>query len=168
MQARMQHDILNCLRLANEFKLRFILEEATEAYQCLPQLKAANVPVIFGPIFMEESGYRAFSGEASDPRLNTPAQLAEAGITFALCAQEKRDEEGLIRQAMFARRYGLSDRQALDAVTSIPARLLGLESQMGVLAVGGAADLVVWSGHPLDATAAPKMVVINGRVVYER
>ena len=52
IHARMQNDIFSALRLAREFDLKFVFEEATEAYRCLPQLKAAGMPVIFGPVFM--------------------------------------------------------------------------------------------------------------------
>ena len=167
IQARMQHDIFSALRLADEFKLRFILEEGTEAYRCLPQLKAANIPVIFGPLYMDPAGYRSLTDEVNRPRLNTPRQLAEAGIEFALTAQEQRDEDGLVRQGMYAVSTGLSAEQALQAVTATPARFLGLAGQVGVLAPGAAADLVVWSAEPFDATSRPLLVMINGHVVLE-
>jgi imidazolonepropionase-like amidohydrolase len=167
IQARMQHDIFTALRLAAEFNLKFTLEEATEAYRCLPQLKAAGVPVIFGPLYMTPKGFRGLTDEVNRPRLNTPKQLADAGIEFALTAQELRDEEGLVRQAMLAVQNGLPPAQALQAVTATPARLLDLAGQVGVVAPGAAADLVVWSSEPLDATSRPLVVLINGRVVLE-
>lgn len=166
IQARMQHDIFSALRLADEFGLKFILEEATEAYRCLPQLKAADVPIVFGPIFMTPGGYRRYSGEANQPRLNTPKQLADAGIEFALTAQELRDEEGLVRQGMFAVRHGLPADETLRAITATPAALLGLSEEIGVLAPGAVADLVVWSAEPFDAASRPLLVMIDGRVVY--
>ncbi len=165
VQARMQLDILEMIRTAKQFNLRFILEEATEAYQCLDELKAANVPVIYGPLYDVPQGFRAFAGESEDARLNTPARLAERGIPFALTAQELRDEEGLVRQGMYAVRYGLSKKAALAAMTSIPAEMMGLKGKAGVLAPGAAGDLVVWSGDPFDATSRAKLVVIDGAVV---
>ncbi len=165
IQARMQHDIFTALRLADEFKLTFTLEEATEAYRCLPELRAAGVPVVFGPLYETPRGHRARTDEVRRPRLNTPAQLADAGIEFALTAQELRDEEGLVRQAMMAARNGLAPDAALRAITATPARLLGLAGQVGELSPGAAADLVVWSGAPLAATRRPVMVMIAGRVV---
>jgi imidazolonepropionase-like amidohydrolase len=167
IQARMQHDICEALRLAAEFKLNPIIEEATEAYQCLPQLKAADVPVIFGPLFMSPTGWRAAAGEADDPRLNTPKQLLDAGIPFALTAQELRDEEGLLRQGMFAVRYGLPADQALKAITATPAALLGVAKELGALQAGASADLVAWTADPFDATSRAKLVMIGGEVVYE-
>ena len=167
IQARMQHDIFTALRLTGEFKLKFILEEATEAYRCLPQLKEADIPVVFGPLFMTPSGWRASTGEATHPRLNSPKQLAEAGIRFALTAQELRDEEGLVRQGMYAVRNGLSAQQALRAITATPAEFLGLAGQLGVVAPGAAADLVIWSTEPFDATSRPLVVLVDGRVVHD-
>ena len=166
-QARKQHDIFTALRLAAEFKLSFILEEATEAYRCLPQLQAADVPVIFGPLYMTPSGYRRRTDEVDRPRLNAPRQLADAGIQFALTAQELRDEEGLVRQGMLAMRNGLSAEETLRALTATPAAMLGLEGQLGVLAPGAAADLVIWNTEPFDATSRPLVVMVGGRVVYE-
>ena len=167
IHARMQNDIFSALRLAREFDLKFVFEEATEAYRCLPQLKAAGMPVIFGPVFMTPTGWRARSGEVEHPRLNTPAQLAEAGIDFALTAQEMRDEEGLVRQGMVAVRNGLSADEALRALTATPARLLGVPDQLGVVAPGARADLVVWNTEPFDATSRPLLVMIAGRIVHD-
>lgn len=167
VHARMQHDIFSALRLAREFGLSFTLEEATEAYRCLPQLKAAGVPVILGPLYMEPTGWRANTSEAQRPRLNSASQLAEAGITFALTAQELRDEDGLVRQGMIAVRHGLAPEAALRAITAVPAELLGMKDELGALAVGARADLVAWSAEPFDATSRPRLVLIDGRVVYE-
>jgi imidazolonepropionase-like amidohydrolase len=167
VQARMQHDIFTALRLAEEFGLRIVLEEAIEAYQCLPQLKAANVPVVFGPLFIRPRGYRAGGGEANDPRLITPRALLDAGIPFALTANDLRDEDGLVRQAMIATRYGLPADAALRAVTAAPAEIMGLPEHFGTLAAGAAADLVVWSAEPFDPASRPLLVMIDGQVVYE-
>ncbi len=170
IQARMQHDIYSALRLAREFGLRFTLEEATEAYRALPVLAEADVPVIYGPIFIEPSGWRASyyaRDEVKRPRLNTPKQLADAGVTFALTAQEMRDEQGLVRQGMMATRFGLSTGDALRAITATPAELIGLGQQVGTLRPGAVADLVVWNEDPFEATSRPLLVLINGEVVHD-
>jgi imidazolonepropionase-like amidohydrolase len=167
VQARMQHDIFTALRLTRELGLSFILEEATEAYRCLPQLHESKTPVIFGPLYMTPFGYRASTPEVRRARLNTPQQLADAGIVFALTAQEMRDEDGLVRQAALAVRYGLSRAAALRAITATPASLMGLAGRVGVLTTGAAADVVVWSGDPLDATSRVVLVLIDGQVVLD-
>lgn len=175
IQARMQHDIMVAIELANELRIggespksgyRFILEEGTEAYQCLAELKSARIPVIFGPIFDAPRGYRGF-GEANDPRLTTATRLRDAGIRFALTANDLREEEGLARQAMMAIRYGLTPAEALGAVTAVPAELLDLKGNVGTVEQGAAADLVAWNGEPFAADSRPVWVMIDGVVVMK-
>lgn len=167
IQARMAHDILTAMRVAGEFGLKFTLMEATESYRCLDAIKAADLPVVYGPTLLTPKGFRAVNGEADEARLATPRLLHEAGIRFALTAQELRDEEGLARQAMCAVRYGLPEEAALEAVTRRPAELLGLADRVGALAAGRDGDLVVWSANPLRAESRPLLVVIDGQVVFE-
>ncbi len=168
IQARIQQDILTALRLADEFELSFTLEEATEAYLCLDELKRGSVPVIFGPIYEHPAGIRLRSGEGRRSMYYTFRALIEAGIETALSAQEFREEDGLARQAMYAVRFGVDFDDALQAVTQTPARLLGLDGQLGTLQPGKRADLVVWSGPPFAATSMPLVVLIDGEVVVDR
>jgi imidazolonepropionase-like amidohydrolase len=168
IQARIQRDILAALRLAGEFDLKFTLEEATEAYRSIDELKAASVPVVFGPIYERPSGIRVRSGEANRSRYHTFRSLLEAGIPTALSAQELREEDGLARQAMYAQRFGVSFDDALQSVTQTPARILGLDRELGTLRRGKRADLVVWSGQPFAATSMPIVVLIDGEIVLDR
>ena len=73
----------------------------------------------------------------------------------------------LREQAMFAVRYGLSKDDALAAITSVPADLCGLDDR-GRIADGAAADVVLWSGHPLLPSSRALMVIVNGEVVLDR
>lgn len=168
IQARIQRDILAALRLAEEFDLEFTLEEATEAYLTIDELKAASVPVIFGPIYERPSGIRVRSGEGNESRYFTFRALLEAKIPTALSAQDLREEDGLARQAMYARRFGVSFDDALRSVTQTPARMLGLDKELGTLDRGKRADLVLWSGTPFAATSMPQVVLIDGEVVLDR
>jgi imidazolonepropionase-like amidohydrolase len=168
IQARTQHDILSAIRLSGEFKIPFVLEEATEAYRCVDELKAGGVGVIFGPIYVDAPGQRAASSEVDRSRLSTMKALVDAGIETALTAQELRDEDGLARQAMYAARYGLDRSQVMRSVTETPARLLGIDQEVGTLQRGKRADIVVWSGAPFDAASSPVVVLAGGRVVLDR
>jgi imidazolonepropionase-like amidohydrolase len=168
IQARLQRDILAALRLAEEFQLRFTLEEATEAYRCLDEIKAAGVPVIFGPIYSEPAGIRRSSGEGDESRYFTFDALLKQGIPTALSAQEFREEDGLARQAMFAQRFGVSFDDALRAVTQTPAQLIGMDKELGTVEVGKRADLVLWSGEPFAATTRPLVVLVDGQIVVDQ
>ncbi len=168
IQARQQQDIITALRLTEEFGLAFVLEEATEAYRCLPELSARNVPVIFGPIYISAPGYRARSAETQRARLHTLRALLDARIETALTAHELRDEDGLARQAMYALRFGVPLDRVMRSVTQTPAKLMGVADQFGTLEKGKRADVLVWSGEPFAATSRPVLVVMDGSVVLDR
>lgn len=167
MQARMQQDIRTAVRLADEFGLKFTLLEANEAYKCIDIIKENNVPVIYGPLSIDATGMRRFIADRGDARLSTVRELIDAGVTVALSAQDLREEDGLVRQAMYAVRAGVSPADAIKAVTSTPAKLLGIDKEVGTIEMGKRADLVVWSGEPLEATSRPLVVLIGGRTVMD-
>ncbi|MDP6849522.1 MAG: amidohydrolase family protein [Planctomycetota bacterium] len=115
------------------------------------------------------------SGRWTEGDFATPATaglLENAGTGFALGSAEAHDamatEASLIHQARQAVRWGLSPEAALAACTSIPAALCGLSEQTGSIEPGMDADLVLWSGDPLDASSSPLIVLIDGKVVLDR
>lgn len=157
VQAGTLADITTAVRLCGEFDLPFILEEPVEAYRCLDLVKASGVPVIFGPL----------EGSSQTARYHTLRALLDAGVPTALSAQARRGENGLARQAMLAIRFGVEPEQALRAVTSTPAHLLGIAEETGSLEKGKSADLVLWSGRPFAATSRPVLVMVAGGIVLE-
>lgn len=168
IQAREQIDISTAIRVASEFGLKFTLLEATEAYHCLDEIKAANLPVIFGPIYTEPTGQRRRTDEARESRLSTIKDLYNAGIKTAISAQDLREEDGLARQAMYAMRAGLDFNEALRAVTQIPAQMLNIDDKLGTVENGKQADLIVWNGTPFAATSQPVVVMINGQIIVDK
>jgi imidazolonepropionase-like amidohydrolase len=69
-------------------------------------------------------------------------------------------------QAMAAVRWGMSKDDALAAVTSVAADACGAPGR-GRIVDGGAADLVLWSGHPLLPSSRALVVVAGGEVVFD-
>jgi len=55
---------------------------------------------------------------------------------------------------------------ALRAITSVPAEVYGVADRIGSLTVGADADVVLWSGDPLDIMSRPLLVYVEGRVAY--
>lgn len=167
VQARSQNDIEAAEHLTDEFGLEHVLLEATEAHHSLEALAEAGRSIVYGPVYVDASGLRARASDASGARLGTLRALFDAGLEPALSAQDLRDEAGLDRQAMSAIKSGLSDAEALRAVTVNPARILGMEDEMGTVETGKRADLVVWSGEPFAATSKAMVVTIDGRVALD-
>ncbi len=77
-------------------------------------------------------------------------------------------QEQLPMQAAIAVRLGLADDVAIRALTINPARIAGIDHRVGSLTAGKDADLVAWSGDPIDPRSHVKMTVVNGRIVYRR
>lgn len=174
----MYHEILAAVNLSNEIsdtlelkgddRLRVVVDGGAEAWRLIDELKRARASVVFGPMASPAMATRRRQyGQAVDPdlKLSTPALLAGAGITTALTAAGGVGENGLARQAGMAMRYGLDRGLAIAAVTSIPAKLLGVSDRVGAIKPGMDADFVIWSGEPFDATSRQEAVFLNGKKV---
>jgi imidazolonepropionase-like amidohydrolase len=162
--ARSEQDIRTALRIAAEFGYQTVLDEAQDSYLVLDEISAAKATVVLGaPSATLVSGTAAADG--ADPRCATVQLLAARGVPFVITTGSNLAALDLVREAMFAHRNGLSAAQALDAVTILPARLLGISDRTGSLAPGKDADFVIWSHDPLDPAAMAESVHINGKPV---
>ena len=163
--ARSEQDIRTALRLAEEFGYRTVIDDAQDAHYVIEELANAKVTVLLGaPSAERVSGTAARDG--ADPRGATVTRLAEGKVPFVITTGTNPEALDLVREAMFAARNGISPRLALDAVTILPARLLGIDERVGSLAVGKDADFVVWSQDPLHPATTPVSVHINGLPVH--
>lgn len=162
--AHRAHDILTALRLAKELDVRIILDGASEAYIVADQIKAAGVPVI-----LHATMARSY-GEAENLSMETASILRNKGIPFAL----QSGYEGyvpktrvLLWEAAVAAANGLTTEEALAAVTSNAATILGIGNRVGSLARGKDADLVLFDGDPFEYTTHVTGVIVNGKVASD-
>jgi imidazolonepropionase-like amidohydrolase len=158
-------DIESALRLADEFNLQIVFEEAEEAYRYTDILAKRKVPVALRPTFQPG---RVWASDGSELRYGTFAALASAGVPTALLTGGSGEDESLLAMAAFAVRYGATREQALRAVTLTPAELLGVADRVGSIEKGKDADFTVLTGDPLDVTSRVERVVVNGRTAFER
>ena len=77
-------------------------------------------------------------------------------------------QEELSFQASMSAHFGLDDREALKGITINSARALGIDDRVGSLEVGKDADIAIKKGSLLDHTTPVDMVLINGKIVYQR
>ncbi|HEX9793063.1 MAG TPA: amidohydrolase family protein [Planctomycetota bacterium] len=104
--------------------------------------------------------------ERVDGRDHVPAaELLAAGIPVAFRSGAQGGARFLPEALALATRYGLGADQALQALTSGAAALLGLDEELGLLAPGRAGDVVVHSGPPFDLRSRVERVFVNGREV---
>lgn len=138
-----------------------------------PPAFLADVLLATLPRYGFASGFAA--GRVREAERSTPASpglLAAHGVPVFLAAGEgygaADTEAGLMAQARTAVRWGLPLERAVPMVTHDAAELLGVGDRVGLLAPGYDADLVLWSGDPLDPASRPLLVVVDGRVVLDR
>jgi imidazolonepropionase-like amidohydrolase len=155
-------DIATAMRMAREFGYDLVIDHGTEAYLLADQIAAASIPVIIGPLFTSRS-----KAELRNRSLANPGRLAAAGVTIAITTDHPVVPiHFLIHQATLAVKEGLDPVTALESVTINPARIIGCADRIGSLAAGKDADLVIWSGDPLDVMSRAERAFIDGREVY--
>lgn len=154
-------DILNVLRMAREEKIRIALVGASEGWLVSDQIAQAQVPVIIvGDLNYPETLAQLHATYQNAQR------LAEAGVEIAILPQSNmpapRNPGPLRYAAGRTVRFGLDYQTAIRAITSTPARIFGIDDQVGSIAPGRRADIVVWSGDPLEVSSFPELVLVRG------
>jgi len=97
----------------------------------------------------------------------TAGVLHEKGVRFALSSEDPNTRAPSY-QAALAIGQGLEREVALEAVTRVPAEILGLGDQVGSLETGKLGNVLLFSGDPLSVTSWVEHVVLEGRHVYDR
>lgn len=152
-------DIRDAVEFCDKQKLKMILAGGEEAFRVKDLLRSKEVPVILRPMLSlpdEED-------EPYDRELSQPAELAAAGVKFAIASFDNSFARRLGQNAANAVAYGLPYDQALRAVTINPAQILGLGSQIGTLEQGKIANVIVTNGDPLELTTDVKYLFIKGQ-----
>lgn len=155
-------DIGTALRLADEFGYDLVLDHGTEAHLLADVLAERGIPVLVGPLFTTRSKV-----ELRGRSMESPGRLARAGVEISIITDHPVVPINfLIFQAALAMKEGLDRETALRAVTINPAKVLGLADRLGSLEAGKDADVVLWSGDPLDVMQRALTVWIGGTQVY--
>jgi imidazolonepropionase-like amidohydrolase len=158
--ANRAREIRNAVEFCDKQRLRMILAGGEEAYKVKDLLRSKGVPVILRPMLSlpldEDDPY--------DRLLSQPAELAAAGVRFAFASFDNSFARRLGQNAANAVAYGLPYEEALKAVTIYPARIFGLDDQIGTLEQGKLANLIVTNGDPLELTTDVKYLFIRGQL----
>ncbi|MBO0831098.1 MAG: amidohydrolase [Actinobacteria bacterium] len=155
-------DIATALRIAAEFGYDLVIDHGTEAHLLADILAARNIPVVIGPLFTSRSKV-----ELRNRSLANPGKLAAAGVTIAITTDHPVVPINfLIHQASLAVKHGLDRDSALRALTINPARIIGVGDRLGSIEPGKDADLVIWSGDPLDVLSRVDRALIDGEEIY--
>lgn len=146
IHARDSRQIEQAVNFAQEQGVRMILAEAKEAYLQTDLLQKYDIPVILpSPYSMPNHQDDDYDAMFKQPRL-----LQEAGIRFCIASFASWGARNLPFQAGMAHAFGLPEEDALKTVTLAPAEILGVGDDLGSLAVGKRATIVVSSGDIMD------------------
>lgn len=154
-------EILNILRIAKEFDLDLFIHHGSELVDVVEEVAAAGIPVSFGPVL---------PGRGREHRqLMGPVRLAELGGKVVFHQDHPDGPQYYLRHsaALFVRQ-GMSEDEALKALTLNAAELFHLEDRIGSLEVGKDADVLVLSGEPLEIDSHVEQVFVEGKEVYKR
>jgi imidazolonepropionase-like amidohydrolase len=159
LEAHRASDIIGALRIAREYRIRLVLEGATEAWMVADEIARANVPVV---IRVLENLPGSF--ERLGARFDNAALLRQAGVRVVLTSGDTHNARNLRQEAGNAVAHGLPYEEALRAVTVYPAQLWGLQDH-GSLEPGRVANVVVWGGDPLELLTPVEHVIIRGHEI---
>ncbi|MDT7569862.1 MAG: hypothetical protein QOE05_36 [Actinomycetota bacterium] len=155
-------DIATAVRIAEEFGYELVIDHGTEAHLLADLLAAKSIPVLIGPLLTSRAKV-----ELRNRSIANPGRLHDAGVEISIITDHPVVPiHFLVHQATFAVKEGLDPVAALRSITINPARVMGLENRLGSIEVGKDADLVVWSGDPLDVMSRAEQAYIDGRLVY--
>ena len=151
-------DILQVLSFAEKRGISPVISGGAEAWMVAEQLAEAGVPVLLDPLLNLPGSFDQHAA-----RLDNAAILHEAGVTISFHSGETHNARKLRQAAGNAVANGLPYEAALAALTSNPARIFGLGDGIGTVQENSRADLVIWSGDPLEVTSTAEQVIISGK-----
>jgi len=153
-------DILEVLKFARNYDLETVISGGSEAWMVAKQLAVAEVPVLLNPLSNLPGNFDSLGS-----RLDNAAILEAAGVTVAFSGAGAHNARKQRQMAGNAVSYGLPHEAGIAALTSNPARIFGFTDDQGVIRKNKPANLVLWSGDPLEVTSVAERVIINGELI---
>lgn len=152
-----REEILRAIDFAARHKLRGALNGSLWTEELAQAVKDSGLAVVCDPADAgrDERGARSV------------VALAKAGVPFGFgLGSPARSPHSLRFAAALAVRQGLAAERALAALTGEAAKIAGVADRVGLLEPGREADLVLWSGDPLDLRSSVQAVYVDGSRVH--
>ncbi len=162
VHAHRADDILTAIRIAKEFDVDITIEHCTDGELIADILYRENYPVIIGPTLTSRSKV-----ELTNKAFRTAVVLNKKGLKMALTTDHPVIPiQHLIICAALAIREGMSESEALRAITLYPAQILGVDERIGSIEIEKDADFVVIEGDPFDVRSRVVATYIEGKKVF--
>ncbi|HUN67072.1 MAG TPA: amidohydrolase family protein [Bacteroidota bacterium] len=166
---------LNAFRaaaVAREFGLKYLLRGSGDEYRRLDAIRALDVPLIIPVNFPDAPDVQSMESalnvgfddlRAWDEAPENPARLHAAGVKFALTSALLKDVAQFLPNVRKAVQRGLPAREALAALTTVPAQLVGMEKYIGSIEPGKLANIVLTDGDLFSEKTKIRETWIAGR-----
>jgi imidazolonepropionase-like amidohydrolase len=168
VEADKASDIEAAMKLAREYGFKLIIVGGAEAWQVADKLAAAHVPVLTGAMNNIPDSFASLGQRQENAGL-----LSKAGVQVSVIGNAGGgDEEAFnVRNVRFeagnAVAYGMDWNAALRSITLTPAETFGVADRVGSLTPGKVADVVIWSGDPLEFASQPEHVFVRGQEIRQ-
>jgi imidazolonepropionase-like amidohydrolase len=158
-------DVLRADKVGDEFGVQYVILGDEGAYERIADIKATNakmiIPINFRMAYDVSNPLLANEISLSDMRRwnqepSNPAVLAKNGVTFALTTHDLKSVKSFHTNLQKAIKYGFDKTKALEALTTVPASILG-RTDIGNLNTGSHANFLITNGDVLD----------KGTTIYE-
>jgi imidazolonepropionase-like amidohydrolase len=168
VHAERASDILQVLELKREFPaLKIVLVGASEGWTVAGPIARAGVPVIASAVNDLPASFEQLAATQSNV-----GRMRAAGVKVSIGMIDDTDTRNIFEERQYAGNLvalqrvpgatGVSWGEALAMITSKAAESVGLGGEIGSLAPGRRADVVIWSGDPLEGSSAAEQVFIDG------
>ncbi|MGH1337147.1 MAG: amidohydrolase family protein [Aureispira sp.] len=162
-------DLLRADKIGDEFGVQYIIRGGGDAFLRLDAIKATKaailVPLAFPKPYDVTDPYDAEEINLTQMKYwelapTNPARLSKAGVSFALTTSLTKDKKDFWKFARKAYQHGLSEQALLEALTTVPARLIKADNYLGTLEAGKWANFIITSDNILQE----KMVIYHNWV----
>ena len=151
-------DLLQLIKIKQEYGINIVIAGGEDAARVKSQLAEAEIPVMIKVVANLPGSFDSLHAS-----LATAGELEKAGVKVILFSPDSHLSKNLRLDAGNAISYGMSPQGALEAMTSNVAETFDMDS--GEIAVGRAADLVLWSADPFEISSKVESLWINGEKV---
>lgn len=157
-------DIFTAIRIAKEFDIKMTLDHCSEGHLIAKEIAESGLPAIVGPDFTSRNKI-----EVQNMAFKTAGVLQKEGILVAITTDHPVSIiSSLPLCAGMAVKAGLPMMEGLKAITINPAVICGVSDRIGSLEPEKDADVVIFSGNPMEIFTEVYCTIIDGRIVYRK
>lgn len=152
-------DELRADKIGDEFGIQYVILGSGNEQERLDEIKKTGatyiLPFTFPDAYDVSDPYMTEYVSLEDmKRWNqapvNPKKLVEKGVPFTLTTSGIKEKKDFKENLLKALKYGLKEEDALAALTTVPAKVIGEEGKLGVIQEGAWANFLITSGDYFD------------------